>query len=57
MTNRPAPQALPDRTTGRFNGWKRWEVILLVVAAAIFIFNAFASPHFLSPSQSLRRHV
>ena len=49
MTNRPAPQALPDRTTGRFDAWKRWEVILLAVAAAIFIFNAFASPHFLSP--------
>jgi rhamnose transport system permease protein len=49
MTKRPAPQALPDRTTGRFEGWKRWEVILLAVASAIFTFNAFASPHFLNP--------
>ena len=49
MTNRPAPQALPDRTTKRFDGWKRWEVILLAIASAIFILNAFASPHFLSP--------
>ncbi len=49
MTKRPTPQALPDRTTSRFDVWKRWEVILLAVAAAIFIFNAFASPHFLNP--------
>jgi rhamnose transport system permease protein len=49
MSTRPALHSLPDRTSGRFEGWKRWEVILLVIAAAIFIFNTFASPHFLSP--------
>jgi rhamnose transport system permease protein len=49
MSTRPALHSLPDRTGGRFEGWKRWEVILLVIAAAIFIFNTFASPHFLSP--------
>ena len=52
MTKRPTPQALPDRTTSRFDVWKRWEVILLAVAAAIFIFNAFALATLSEPAQS-----
>ena len=40
---------IPDRLAGRHRWWKRWEVILLAVAAAIFIFNANASPYFLNP--------
>lgn len=39
---------IPDRLAGRFRWWKQWEVILLAVAAAIFIFNANASPYFLN---------
>ena len=49
MSTRLATHSLPDRTGGRFEGWKRWEVILLVIGAAIFLFNTSASPHFLSP--------
>lgn len=49
MSTRSAPHSLPDRTSGRFEGWKRWEVILLVIGGAIFTFNASASPHFLNP--------
>ncbi len=40
---------IPDRLAGRFRWWKQWEVILFAVAAAIFIFNANASPYFLNP--------
>ena len=42
-------QGIPDRLVGRFRWWKQWEVILFAVAAAIFIFNANASPYFLNP--------
>lgn len=42
------PSSLPDRPVAGFDWWKRWEIILLAVAAAIFIFNAFASPYFLN---------
>jgi rhamnose transport system permease protein len=45
----PAPRTIPDRLPARFGWWTRWEVVLLAVAAAIFIFNSFASPYFLSP--------
>jgi rhamnose transport system permease protein len=40
---------IPDRTDGRFRRWRRWEVLLALVAVAIFIFNSFASPFFLDP--------
>jgi rhamnose transport system permease protein len=42
------PRIIPDRTADRFGWWKRWEVILLAVAVAIFVFNSFASPYFLN---------
>jgi len=44
-----APHVIPDRVVGRFDWWKRWEIILFAVAVAIFIFNATASPYFLNP--------
>lgn len=45
-------RVIPDRLPGRGGWWKRWETILIVVAAVIFILNSFASPYFLDP-QSL----
>ncbi len=44
-----ASHGIPDRPAGRFRWWKQWEVILFAVAAAIFVFNAAASPYFLNP--------
>ena len=44
------PRTIPDRAPNRFGIWKRWETLLFAVAVAIFIFNALASPYFLSPS-------
>ena len=44
-----ASHGIPDRLAGRFRWWKQWEVILFAVAAAIFVFNATASPYFLNP--------
>ncbi len=44
----PAARAIPDRIGGSA-WWKRWEVILLAVAMAIFVYNSFASPYFLNP--------
>ncbi len=44
-----AAHDIPDRLAGRFRWWKQWEVILFAVAAAIFVFNATASPYFLNP--------
>ncbi len=44
-----ASHDIPDRLAGRFRWWKQWEVILFAVAAAIFVFNATASPYFLNP--------
>ncbi len=41
-----AARVIPDRLGGS-GWWKRWETILIVVAAAIFVVNAFASPYFL----------
>ncbi len=40
---------IPDRPAGGYRWWTRWEVILFAVAAAIFVFNATASPYFLNP--------
>jgi rhamnose transport system permease protein len=46
VTGRPIPDRLGS-------GWKRglqsWEMLLLLVAVAIFIANSFASPYFLDP--------
>jgi rhamnose transport system permease protein len=44
----PAARTIPDRIDSPFRRWKRWEVLLGAVAVAIFVFNAFASPHFLN---------
>ena len=43
------PRVIPDRIAGASRWWRRWEVILIAVAAAIFLANAFASPYFLNP--------
>ncbi len=45
----PIARLIPDRIGGRSGWWKRWETILLAVAAAIFLFNSLASPFFLNP--------
>lgn len=43
----PLHRVIPDRiASGAW--WKRWEVILFVVAVAIFAYNALASPYFLN---------
>jgi rhamnose transport system permease protein len=44
----PIARLIPDRIAGRSGWWKRWETILLAVAAAIFLFNSLASPFFLN---------
>ena len=44
-----ATRLIPDRIAGASRWWKRWETILLAVAAVIFVFNALASPYFLNP--------
>ena len=44
-----ATRLIPDRIAGGSRWWKRWETILLAVAAVIFVFNALASPYFLNP--------
>jgi rhamnose transport system permease protein len=44
----PAARTIPDRIDSPFRRWKRWEALLGAVAVAIFVFNAFASPHFLN---------
>ena len=39
---------IPDRLDKPLSaGLRSWEMLLLIVAVAIFIFNSFASPHFL----------
>ncbi|MFZ3582763.1 ABC transporter permease [Loktanella sp. DJP18] len=49
MTDTPLIRHLPDRlTTQRQRLIRSWEVLLLAVAVAIFIFNALASPYFLN---------
>ena len=45
----PPPRVIPDRAPVRFAFLRRWEALLIAVAAAIFAFNSFASPYFLSP--------
>ncbi len=43
-------RAVPDRRRGRLaRALRSWEALLLVVAVAIFVTNAFASPYFLDP--------
>jgi rhamnose transport system permease protein len=50
MTDVPLHRAIPDRLDGRgMRILKSWEALLLAVAAAIFVANAFASPYFLDP--------
>ena len=57
MTAGPDPRAdsrldartVPDRLHGRFGRAARsWETMLIAVAVAVFVFNALASPYFLS---------
>ena len=49
MTDMPLSRHLPDRlTTRRHRLIRSWEVLLLAVAVAIFVFNALASPYFLN---------
>jgi rhamnose transport system permease protein len=46
-----AARIIPDRLpTGTGGWWKRWETILVVVAAIIFLLNSLASPYFLDPA-------
>ena len=45
----PPSRVIPDRAPVRFAYLRRWETLLIAVAAAIFVFNSFASPYFLSP--------
>lgn len=41
---------IPDRLTSPLSrALKSWEALLLIVAAAIFVANSFASPYFLDP--------
>jgi rhamnose transport system permease protein len=51
MTNlTPAPRHIPDRLDKPFSSALfSWEVLLIVVAVAIFVINSFASPYFLDP--------
>ncbi len=43
-------RVIPDRLTSPLRrAAKSWEVLLLVVAALIFVANSFASPYFLDP--------
>ena len=44
------PRTIPDRLESPFrSALKSWEMLLIVVAVAIFIANSFASPYFLNP--------
>jgi rhamnose transport system permease protein len=50
MTTTTAPRQIPDRLTSpAARALKSWESLLLVVAVAIFLLNAMASPYFLDP--------
>ncbi len=43
-------RATPDRLESRWaKALRSWEALLIVVAVAVFIINAMASPHFLNP--------
>lgn len=49
-TSAPSPRAIPNRLDSPLlSALKSWEFLLLLVAVAIFIFNSFATPYFLSP--------
>jgi rhamnose transport system permease protein len=50
MSETAAPRNIPDRLTSRASEmiWS-WESLLLVVLAAVFTLNSFASPYFLDP--------
>ncbi|WP_027055499.1 ABC transporter permease [Mesorhizobium erdmanii] len=50
MTDIPAPRHIPDRLDKPLrSAIFSWESLLVVVAAAIFAINSFASPYFLDP--------
>lgn len=50
MSNATTPRHIPDRLQSPLRrGLKSWEALLAVVAVAIFVANAFASPYFLDP--------
>ncbi|WP_404404761.1 ABC transporter permease [Pelagibacterium halotolerans] len=45
-----SPRAIPDRLESPVKAaLKSWEMLLLLVAVAIFIFNSLATPYFLNP--------
>jgi rhamnose transport system permease protein len=50
MSESAAPRNIPDRLTSRASEliWS-WESLLLIVLAAVFTINSFASPYFLDP--------
>ena len=46
----PAARRLPDHGSGRLaRAVLRWETLLVLVAALVFVLNSFASPYFLNP--------
>jgi rhamnose transport system permease protein len=50
LSEPPHGRHIPDRLTSPLSrALKRWEVLLFVVAAAIFAVNSLASPYFLDP--------
>ena len=50
LSETPHGRHIPDRLTSPLSrALKRWEVLLFLVAAAIFAVNSFASPYFLDP--------
>jgi rhamnose transport system permease protein len=50
MSNATTPRNIPDRLQSPLvRGLKSWEALLAIVAVAIFVANAFASPYFLDP--------
>jgi len=45
-----SPRNIPDRLESSFkSALKSWEMLLIIVAIAIFVANSFASPYFLNP--------
>lgn len=49
-TNNPAPRRIPDRLDTPLSGVVRsWEMLLLLVAIAVFVTNSLSSPYFLDP--------
>ncbi|MBI1217247.1 MAG: ABC transporter permease [Rhodobacteraceae bacterium] len=50
LSDTPHARHIPDRLASPLSrALKRWEVLLFLVAAAIFVINSFASPYFLDP--------